>query len=104
MDIVRPYNNQPTGYLATTPQEFAEAIEKVLSADNTIVDMQRRARDSVQERFSEKVFCDQLRKCLHEVLSREKVTIFGRKLIDPPEGGWASLDTTAESPETAKKK
>ncbi|KAF9280632.1 asparagine-linked glycosylation protein [Mortierella alpina] len=104
MDIVTPYNNQPTGYLATTPQEFAEAIEKVLSADNTIVDMQRRARDSVQERFSEKVFCDQLRKCLHEVLSREKVTIFGRKLIDPPEGGWASLDTTAESPETAKKK
>lgn len=86
MDIVRPYNNQPTGYLAATPQEFAEAIEKVLSADDSIVDMQMRARDSVQERFSEKVFGDQLQKCLHEVLSRERVTIYGRKLIDPPPG------------------
>ncbi|CAO3569185.1 unnamed protein product [Mortierella alpina] len=104
MDIVTPYNNQPTGYLATTPQEFAEAIEKVLSADESIVEMQRRARDSVQERFSEKVFGDQLQKCLHEVLSREKVTIFGSKLIDPPEGGWAPIDPTAEFSESAKKK
>jgi alpha-1,2-mannosyltransferase len=71
--------------LAKTPQEFADAIEKVLSADDSIVDMQIRARDSVQERFSEKVFEEQLRKCLHEVLSRERVTIYGRKLIDPPQ-------------------
>ncbi|KAF9572694.1 asparagine-linked glycosylation protein [Mortierella alpina] len=104
MDIVKPYNNQPTGYLAITPEEFAEAIENVLSADATIIEMQRRARDSVQERFSEKVFGDQLQKCLHEVLSREKVTIFGSKLIDPPEGGWAPLNSTAESSESAKKK
>ncbi|KAF9177860.1 asparagine-linked glycosylation protein [Haplosporangium sp. Z 11] len=88
MDIVRPFNNQPTGYLATTPQEFADAIEKVLTADESTVDMQLRARDSVQERFSEKVFGDKLQECMHEVLSREKVTIFGRKLIDEPEGGW----------------
>ncbi|KAG0302236.1 asparagine-linked glycosylation protein [Dissophora globulifera] len=85
MDIVRPYNNQATGYLASTPQEFADAIEKVLSADSSIQDMQLRARDSVQERFSEKVFGEQLQKCLHEVLSREKVTIYGHRLIDPPE-------------------
>ncbi|KAG0259428.1 asparagine-linked glycosylation protein [Mortierella polycephala] len=88
MDIVRPFNNQPTGYLATTPQEFADAIEKVLTADGSIVDMQLRARDSVQERFSEEVFGEKLQECMHEVLSREKVTIFGRKLIDEPEGGW----------------
>lgn len=87
MDIVCPYNNEPTGYLAKTPQEFADAIEKVLSADDSIVDMQIRARDSVQERFSEKVFEEQLRKCLHQVLSRERVTIYGRKLIDPPQDG-----------------
>ncbi|KAK3812253.1 MAG: mannosyltransferase [Benniella sp.] len=85
MDIVRPYNNQPTGYLATTPQEFAEAIEKVLSADESIVDMQMRARDSVRERFSEKVFGDLLQQCMHEVLARERITIYGHKLVDPPQ-------------------
>jgi alpha-1,2-mannosyltransferase len=85
MDIVRPYNNQPTGYLATTPQEFAEAIESVLAADDSIVDMQLRARDSVQERFSEKVFGDLLQQCMHEVLVRERITIYGHKLIDPPQ-------------------
>ncbi|KAF8932524.1 mannosyltransferase [Dissophora ornata] len=95
MDIVRPYNNQPTGYLATTPQEFAEAIEKVLSASDSIVDMQLRARDSVQERFSEKVFGEQLQKCMHEVLFREKVTVYGHKLIDPPEGGWEEAPADA---------
>lgn len=85
MDIVRPYNNAATGYLATTSQEFAEAIEKVLTADeSSLLDMQLRARDSVQERFSEKVFGDQIQKCLHQVLSREKVLIFGSKLIPAP--------------------
>lgn len=85
MDIVRPYNNAATGYLATTPQEFVEAIEKVLTADeSSLLDMQLRARDSVQERFSEKVFGDQIQKCLHKMLSREKVVIFGSKLIPAP--------------------
>ncbi|KAF9335904.1 asparagine-linked glycosylation protein [Podila minutissima] len=85
MDIVRPFNNAPTGYLATTAQEFAEALEKVLVADeSSLLDMQLRARDSVQERFSEKVFGDQIQKCLHQVLSREKVVIFGSNLIPAP--------------------
>ncbi|KAF9095236.1 asparagine-linked glycosylation protein [Mortierella sp. AD031] len=88
MDIVRPYNNEPTGYLATTPQEFADAIERVLSAGESTLDMQRRARDSVQERFSEEVFGKGFLGCMHEALSREKITIFGRYLIDPPESGW----------------
>ncbi|KAF9403048.1 asparagine-linked glycosylation protein [Mortierella sp. AD011] len=86
MDIVRPYNNLPTGYLATTPQEFADAIEKVLSTDEAeLLDMQIRARDSVQERFSEKVFADQFEKCMHETLAREKITIYGRHMVPPPE-------------------
>ncbi|KAK3833815.1 MAG: hypothetical protein JOS17DRAFT_682804 [Linnemannia elongata] len=91
MDIVRPYNNEPTGYLASTPQEFADAIEKVLSAGDSTIDMQLRARDSVQERFSEKVFGEGFLKCLHEALSREAITIYGRYMIDPPEGGWPSV-------------
>lgn len=91
MDIVRPYNNEPTGYLASTPQEFADAIEKVLSAGDSSLDMQLRARNSVQERFSEKVFEERLQKCLHEVLSREAITIYGRYMVDPPEGGWPSV-------------
>ncbi|KAI1318251.1 asparagine-linked glycosylation protein [Mortierella claussenii] len=86
MDIVRPFHNSPTGYLATTSQEFADAIEKILTTnDSALLEMQRLARDSVQERFSEKVFGQQIQICMHEVLSREKVTIFGHKLIDPPE-------------------
>ncbi|KAG0347612.1 asparagine-linked glycosylation protein [Podila humilis] len=86
MDIVTPYNNAPTGYLATTPQEFSDAIQKILDEDeSSLLDMQLRARDSVQERFSENVFGKQIQKCLHQVLSREKVTIFGHKLVPPPE-------------------
>lgn len=91
MDIVRPYKNEPTGYLASTPQEFADAIEKVLSAGDSTLDMQLRARDSVQERFSEKVFGEGFQKCLHEALSREAITIYGRYMIDPPDGGWPSM-------------
>ncbi|KAF9112998.1 asparagine-linked glycosylation protein [Mortierella sp. AM989] len=86
MDIVQPYNNEPTGYLATTAQEFADAIEKVLSTDESaLLDLQIRARDSVQERFSEWVFGNQLQNCLHEILSREKITIYGRKMVPLPE-------------------
>ncbi|KAF9583621.1 asparagine-linked glycosylation protein [Lunasporangiospora selenospora] len=82
MDIVQPFNNQPTGYLAAKPQEFADAIEKVLSAsDEELLDIQLRARDSVQERFSEKVFEERFRKCMHEVLSRESLTIPGQKMF-----------------------
>ncbi|KAF9175124.1 asparagine-linked glycosylation protein [Mortierella sp. AD010] len=66
--------------------EFADAIEKVLSTDEAeLLDMQIRARDSVQERFSEKVFADQFEKCMHETLAREKITIYGRHMVPPPE-------------------
>ncbi|KAK3842312.1 MAG: mannosyltransferase [Linnemannia gamsii] len=102
MDIVRPYNNEPTGYLATTPQEFADAIEKVLAAGDATLDMQLRARDSVQERFSEKVFEEGFRKCMHEALSREAITIYGKYMIDPPEGGWPSV-VEEDSKTTSKK-
>ncbi|KAF9123167.1 asparagine-linked glycosylation protein [Mortierella sp. 14UC] len=101
MDIVRPYNNEPTGYLASTPQEFADAIEKILAAGDSTLDMQLRARDSVQERFSEKVFVDGFQKCLHEALSREAITIYGKYMLDPPEGGWPSV---VEEKETKTKK
>ncbi|KAF9907992.1 asparagine-linked glycosylation protein [Linnemannia zychae] len=101
MDIVCPYNNEPTGYLASTPQEFADAIEKVLAAGDATLDMQRRARDSVQERFSEKVFEDSFQKCLHKMLSREAITIYGKYILDPPEGGWPSV---VDEKETKTKK
>ncbi|KAF9429890.1 asparagine-linked glycosylation protein [Podila epigama] len=104
MDIVRPYHNEPTGYLATTPQEFAEAIANVLEADGSpaLLDMQLRARDSVEERFSEKVFGSQIQHCLHEVLSREKVTIYGHKLIPTPEEGLATKEaSTSGTPVSA---
>jgi len=103
MDIVRPYNNEPTGYLATTSQEFADAIEKVLVAGDATLDMQLRARDSVQERFSEKVFEEGFQKCMHEALSREALTIYGRYMIDPPEGGWP-VDEEVDKKDKGKKK
>ncbi|KAG0080106.1 asparagine-linked glycosylation protein [Podila epicladia] len=98
MDIVRPFNNASTGYLATTSHEFAEALEKVLVADeSSVLDMQLRARDSVQERFSEKVFGDQIQKCLHQVLSREKVVIFGSNLIPAPKEVVAQEASTSST-------
>ncbi|XP_004349028.2 glycosyl transferase [Capsaspora owczarzaki ATCC 30864] len=57
MDIVTPFRGQPTGYLATTKEEYAQAILALLAMkDSERHAMQERARASVSSRFSDEVF------------------------------------------------
>ncbi|KAF9968975.1 asparagine-linked glycosylation protein [Actinomortierella ambigua] len=81
-DIVTPYKNQKTGYLATTAEEFADAIDQVLTEDeDKLHDMQLAARDAVEERFSEKAFVTRFFRPLHQVITGERRVIEGEKLL-----------------------
>ncbi|KAG0262242.1 asparagine-linked glycosylation protein [Actinomortierella ambigua] len=81
-DIVTPYKNQKTGYLATTAEEFAEAIDQVLTMDeDKLHDMQLAARDAVEERFSEKAFVARFFRPLHKAITGERRVIEGEKLL-----------------------
>jgi len=56
-DIVVPFNGEPTGYHARTPETFAEALHAALTlspADDLA--MRRRARTWAVQRFSEEEF------------------------------------------------
>jgi hypothetical protein len=55
-DIVVPWEGQPTGFLATTPAEYADALEQVLSGEVDTGAMAAAARESVA-RFSDEQFC-----------------------------------------------
>ncbi|KAG0221978.1 asparagine-linked glycosylation protein [Actinomortierella wolfii] len=82
MDIVTPYKDQQTGYLATTADEFADAIEQVLTtSEDKLHDMQLAARDAVEERFSEKAFAARFFSPLHKVITGERRIIEGEKLL-----------------------
>ncbi|KAI9158661.1 GDP-Man:Man(3)GlcNAc(2)-PP-Dol alpha-1,2-mannosyltransferase [Paramyrothecium foliicola] len=54
LDIVVEVDGQPTGFHATSPQEFAEGFEKALSLPDTLA-VRKRARQSAK-RFTEEVF------------------------------------------------
>ncbi|RIA94805.1 glycosyltransferase family 4 protein [Glomus cerebriforme] len=54
MDIVIPYNDNVTGYLASTPEEFAIKLANVFSlSEEEYNNMQTNARESVTGKFSE---------------------------------------------------
>eukprot|EP00033_Pygsuia_biforma_P001125 GCRY01001282.1.p1 GENE.GCRY01001282.1~~GCRY01001282.1.p1 ORF type:complete len:462 (-),score=103.13 GCRY01001282.1:1121-2506(-) len=56
-DIIVPFNNRPTGYLASTPLEYADRIEAILEmTEEERLLISSGARDSVASRFSEEVF------------------------------------------------
>eukprot|EP00043_Microstomoeca_roanoka_P017575 m.184115 g.184115 ORF g.184115 m.184115 type:complete len:507 (+) comp16663_c0_seq3:114-1634(+) len=56
-DIVVPHDGEPTGFLATTAQEYAKCIDDILTmSPKDRQAMQERARRSVNERFSEAEF------------------------------------------------
>ncbi|KAL7752476.1 asparagine-linked glycosylation protein [Sorochytrium milnesiophthora] len=57
MDIVVAHNGQPTGFLASTVDEYVEAMDQILSmsADEQAA-LQENARSSVAQRFSEQAF------------------------------------------------
>jgi alpha-1,2-mannosyltransferase len=59
-DIIRPFEDNPTGYLAETVDEYASTIETVLQELRTNPDnpkkIQKSARASADARFSEEAF------------------------------------------------
>ncbi|TCD65775.1 asparagine-linked glycosylation protein [Steccherinum ochraceum] len=56
-DIVVPFNGQPTGYHATSPETFAEALNAVLTlTPDEELAMRSRARTWAVQRFSEEEF------------------------------------------------
>ncbi|KPM39147.1 GDP-Man:Man(3)GlcNAc(2)-PP-Dol alpha-1,2-mannosyltransferase [Neonectria ditissima] len=54
LDIVVQVNGEPTGFHATTPEEFADGYEKALSLPNPLA-VRKRARESAK-RFTEEEF------------------------------------------------
>jgi len=56
-DIVVPFNGEPTGYHATSPENFAEALHTVLTLSPEVeLAMRQRARTWAVQRFSEAEF------------------------------------------------
>jgi len=56
-DIVVPFNGEPTGYHATTPQTFAEVLHRVFTLPpDAELAMRERARTWAVQRFSEEEF------------------------------------------------
>jgi alpha-1,2-mannosyltransferase len=60
MDIVLPRNDQPTGYLAQTAEEYADFIEQIFQkSPNEREAIQLNARLSA-ERFSDEMFSEKI--------------------------------------------
>ncbi|KAI8926932.1 hypothetical protein BC831DRAFT_399272 [Entophlyctis helioformis] len=69
MDIVKPFNSKPTGFLATTEEEYAERMHEVLSlSPKERLALQQAARASVADRFSASAFADTFIACLSKAL------------------------------------
>ncbi|CAB4438639.1 unnamed protein product [Rhizophagus irregularis] len=69
MDIVIPYNDNITGYLASTPEEFATKIANVFSlSEEEYKNVQINARENVIGKFSESVFQESILNLLGPIL------------------------------------
>jgi alpha-1,2-mannosyltransferase len=69
MDIVVPYNDNNTGYLASTSEEFATKLAKVFTlSEGEYKNMQISARENVIGKFSENVFKESILNLLDSVL------------------------------------
>jgi len=63
-DIVVQYQGKPTGFLATTADEYAERIHEILSLSETEAsEIRRNAQESAQ-RFSDEVFAESFREAM----------------------------------------
>eukprot|EP01124_Arcella_intermedia_P009940 TRINITY_DN16509_c0_g1_i1.p1 TRINITY_DN16509_c0_g1~~TRINITY_DN16509_c0_g1_i1.p1 ORF type:complete len:463 (-),score=112.55 TRINITY_DN16509_c0_g1_i1:53-1285(-) len=58
-DIVVPFNNQPTGFLATNEAEYAEHIQYILTHPSQALQIQTNARSSIS-RFSDEAFTKEI--------------------------------------------
>jgi alpha-1,2-mannosyltransferase len=61
MDIIVPRNNRLTGYLARTAEEYANCVEEIFQKNpKERSEIQLIARLSVQQRFSDEIFCEKM--------------------------------------------
>ncbi|RHZ89423.1 hypothetical protein Glove_14g13 [Diversispora epigaea] len=71
MDIIIPYNNQITGFLANDANSFANEIYKVLTlTDDEFRKIQNSAREHAKLHFSEFVFQNSILELLNPLLSK----------------------------------
>lgn len=57
MDIVAPFEGESTGFLAETPDNYADMLHRILTmSQKDSLAMQRTARNSVLDRFSDTTF------------------------------------------------
>jgi len=67
-DIVVPFQGKTTGFLASSPQEYAEHIYSILSmSDEARKEMQMAARDSTS-RFSDEIFDEKFKYAIRKIL------------------------------------
>ena len=69
LDIVVPVDGDPTGFLARTADDYAAAMESVLTMPfDERMRIRQRARDAVKQRFSDAVFCRDFMKEVDDLL------------------------------------
>lgn len=66
LDIVVPFEGQPTGFLASTVEEYATALKEVIEPEDasSIYQMRGRARRLVQSRFADEQFSSKFKQQL----------------------------------------
>ncbi|KAJ3031639.1 UNVERIFIED_CONTAM: asparagine-linked glycosylation protein [Siphonaria sp. JEL0065] len=80
MDIVNADPRSPTGYLATTKEEYASAIATALSlSGKDQIAIRKRARDSVLTRFSTKSFQEGFLTAVEGILSVNEASALQKK-------------------------
>ena len=61
LDIVIPFENESTGYLAADPSEYVDCLNQIFDLSvNETLKMRNNARKSALERFSEQRFQSQV--------------------------------------------
>ena|SRR3569832_1594415 len=63
-DIVVPFQGKPTGYLASTAEEYGEAIYKILSLSPKEAEEMRRNAQASSARYSDQVFAQEFQRVI----------------------------------------
>ena len=71
MDIVVNSGQQDVGYLATTTEEYAEAVMKIIALSTDERERIRKAARASMKRFSEETFDERWEEALTRILTSE---------------------------------
>lgn len=81
MDIVVSQDGQPTGFLASTAEEYARALSRAFSSDfcgsESLDNMRRAARARVRGCFSDQNFADGFDACMAPLLQHVEGALVG---------------------------